>query len=247
MMQDIDSETLERLWGGAPVRVFVSHTHDHKVAAKEIKDRLGQYGVASFVAHEDIEPVREWEDEIESALFSMNLLVALLTEGFSVSKWTDQEVGVALGRGVPIIPIRMGKDPYGFIGRYQAIAGNLGNSGMADAIFDYALRNNSVKASAIDSYVKALKDSPNFDRSNLLAKKLSGIDALSPGQEEALVTVFNQNPQVNASFGFRGTRPAYHGEGLAHHLLRLTGNEYVYVSGEIVKASTLTLIDDSPL
>ena len=178
----------------------------------------------------------------------MNLLVALLTEGFSESKWTDQEVGVAFGRNVPIIPIRMGKDPYGFMGRYQAIAGNLGNSGIADAIFDYALRNNSVTALAIAAYVEALNDSPNFERSNLLAKKLPAIDALSLEQEEALVRVFNQNSQVNGSYGFSGTRAAHHGEGLAHHLLRLTGNEYVYISGgQIAKASTLDLIDHSLL
>jgi len=51
----------------------------------------------------------------------MDALLALLTPGSNESKWTDQEVGVAVGRRVPVIPIRIGIDPYGLIGKYQAV------------------------------------------------------------------------------------------------------------------------------
>ena len=52
----------------------------------------------------------------------MDAFVALLTEGFHDSLWTDQEVGFALSRGVPILAVRLGKDPYGFIGKFQALS-----------------------------------------------------------------------------------------------------------------------------
>src|SRR5690606_17271888 len=74
-----------------------------------------------FVAHNDIEPTREWQDEIESALSTMDAMVAVLVPGFPESKWTDQEVGVAIGRRVPIGPLKAGRDPYGLIGKYQAL------------------------------------------------------------------------------------------------------------------------------
>ena len=80
------------------------------------------FGISCFVAHSDIEPTRTWQKEIEKALFSMDVLIALMTEDFSDSNWTDQEIGVAIGRNVLILPIRMGADPYGFIGKYQAIS-----------------------------------------------------------------------------------------------------------------------------
>ena len=76
----------------------------------DMKNELANYGIASFVAHKDIEPMWEWELEIRRALFSMDFLIALLTEEFSNSNWTDQEIGVAYGRRIPIIPIRIGKD-----------------------------------------------------------------------------------------------------------------------------------------
>lgn len=81
------------------------------------------YGVSSFVAHDDIEPTSEWQAEIESALATCDGLLALLHPGFQESKWTDQEVGFALGRQLFIVPVRFGVDPYGFIGRFQAMDG----------------------------------------------------------------------------------------------------------------------------
>ena len=63
--------------------------------------------MSCFVAHVDIHPTKEWQDEIESALSSMDGFVALLTDKFHESDWTDQEVGFALARGVPIIAVRL--------------------------------------------------------------------------------------------------------------------------------------------
>jgi hypothetical protein len=53
----------------------------------------------------------------------MDALLALLTEKFHESNWTDQEIGAAIGRQKLIIPLRKGIDPYGFIGKYQGIKG----------------------------------------------------------------------------------------------------------------------------
>jgi hypothetical protein len=88
-----------------------------------LQQALLRYGISSFVAHNDIEPTREWQNEIIKALFTMDALVAILIPGFKESNWTDQEIGVAVGRDVLIIPIRKGLDPYGFIGKYQGLQG----------------------------------------------------------------------------------------------------------------------------
>ena len=45
------------------------------------------------------------EDEIEAALFSMDALVAVVTPGFVESKWADQEIGVAIGGSLLVIPV----------------------------------------------------------------------------------------------------------------------------------------------
>jgi TIR domain len=76
---------------------------------------MGSFGVDAFVAHDTIEPTRPWQDVIESALATCHALAALVTTDFKESNWCDQEVGFAVGRGILIISVRIGHDPYGFI------------------------------------------------------------------------------------------------------------------------------------
>jgi signal recognition particle subunit SEC65 len=111
------------LWKGtSDLRLFVSHISKDKIKATRLRDCLKQYGIQAFVAHEDIEPTREWQSEIERALFAMDAMVAMHTPGFSKSIWTQQEIGFALGRGVKTVSLRMGEDPTGFISKHQALS-----------------------------------------------------------------------------------------------------------------------------
>lgn len=112
-----------KFWYPDYFRLFLSHISAYKDKTALLSKELNKYAISSFVAHEDIEPTKEWQNEIELALNTMDALVALLTEGFNNSKWTDQEVGIALGRGILVVPIRLGVDPYGFIGKNQGMQG----------------------------------------------------------------------------------------------------------------------------
>jgi len=114
--------TSRRIWGRSGYRLFLSHKTEVKKNAAELKACLAPFGVSCFVAHEDIHPTKEWQREIENALISMDAFVALMTDKFHDSLWTDQEVGFAVGRGVPIIALKLGRDPYGFIGKFQALS-----------------------------------------------------------------------------------------------------------------------------
>ena len=116
-------ETGDDLWtpAGAP-RLFMSHLASRKEEVHGLSSMLKEFGFACFVAHDEIEPSREWRREIERALGSCDVLVAYVTPGFSASRWTDQEIGWALGRGLVAIPISVEREPpYGFIGSYQAV------------------------------------------------------------------------------------------------------------------------------
>lgn len=107
------------IWTADSLKLFVSHISANKDIAQNLKDSLVPYAISAFVAHSDIEPTLEWQAEIESALQTMDALTAVLTPNFHESKWTDQEIGFALGRGLYVIPLRVGLDPYGFIGKFQ--------------------------------------------------------------------------------------------------------------------------------
>jgi TIR domain len=126
----------DHIWDAGMFRLFISHVHTHKVAVGAIKRHLGVVGISGFVAHEDITPSLEWQAEIDLALRTAQAVLALLTEDFHESRWTDQEVGVAMARGVLVIPVDLGTTPYGFMGKYQALGGSLDRpEPLADEIF----------------------------------------------------------------------------------------------------------------
>jgi len=110
-----------RFWDPNHFRLFLSHLSSLKETVGRLQFSLRRFGISAFVAHMDIDPTKEWQDEIEAALFSMDALAAILMTGFRESNWTDQEVGVAIGRDVLIIPVMRGSTPHGFIGKYQGM------------------------------------------------------------------------------------------------------------------------------
>jgi hypothetical protein len=112
-------------WEGvASFHLFVSHISAHKDKAVRLRACLEPFGISAFVAHEDIHPTKEWEEEILRALRTMDAFLAMHTKGFSASTWTQQETGFAVCRGVKIISFRMGEDPTGFLARRQAMLRN---------------------------------------------------------------------------------------------------------------------------
>jgi hypothetical protein len=108
-------------WEPFHFKLFLSHLSSFKKTTALLQAALRGYGISAFVAHVDIEPTREWLDEIEAGLYTMDALAAILMPGFKESNWTDQEVGFAVGRGVLVIPIMRGLNPYGYISKYQGM------------------------------------------------------------------------------------------------------------------------------
>lgn len=108
-------------WRDGFLKVFISHLSSNRLRMSALKSNLANWGVSAFVAHEDIEASREWREEVEAGLETMEILIAVVEPGFKESDWCAQEVGYALGRRVDIIPLRAGLDPFGFFGKYQGI------------------------------------------------------------------------------------------------------------------------------
>lgn len=197
-------ETIEEpvFWSGGEARIFLSHLAVNKVETSMIRDGLKSYGMTAFVAHEDIEPAREWQTEIESALATMDGLVALLAPGFKESNWCDQEVGVAIGRKVPIINIKQGLDPYGFIGKYQALQGH-GKTPIqiAKEIFDLFLPLPGIGPKITTGLVNLLVLSTSFSESKKLIDLISQSQYLTSKHALVMKDAVNNNDQVSNSWG----------------------------------------------
>ena len=146
-----------RPFGNRTIFGCVSHLATFKKTAAALQSHLRKFGISAFVAHVDIEPTREWQDEIEAGLFSMDALAAILMPGFQESNWTDQEVGVAVGRGVLVVPIIRGLNPYGFIGKYQGLPAN-GKTvkEVAGTVFEILVSSSKTRGRLLNSLARSM-------------------------------------------------------------------------------------------
>lgn len=101
---------------------FVSYSHKDKELAGRIGRLLEKAGQTSFLAHDDIKPTEDWEEEIMRRLESCSALVAVITPNFVGSAYANQEVGFTMGRGKLVIPLRLDESELpGFVKSSQAI------------------------------------------------------------------------------------------------------------------------------
>ena len=162
-------------WKTGHFKLFISHLASFKETIGHLKAALEKFCISGFVAHEDIEPTMEWQEEIEKGLFTMDALCAVLMPGFKESNWTDQETGVAIGREVLVIPVRKKLDPYGFIGKYQGFQSTGKNvDQVAEGIFFIISKHPKTKDKIIACIVDLLLLSNNkmeaLERINALRK-----------------------------------------------------------------------------
>jgi hypothetical protein len=191
------SEQNLNIWKPNHYRMFISHVSTCMQLATEVQEALRKYRVSSFVAHVDIEPVQEWMEVIELALRSCHALTALITQDFHLSKWTDQEMGVAMGRGLPVIPVRLGADPYGFIGKYQAIQGQDRAGGqIADDLLRVMIKNKQTAPRIATVLSEALLHSQSYKDSISVIDMLDEVQYADPGIVKNIQTAVTDNDQV---------------------------------------------------
>jgi len=193
---------VHHIWDPGRFRLFLSHVAAHKIAVSAVKDEFARLGVSAFVAHEDIEPSAEWQLEIELALRSMNALAALLTPDFHQSKWTDQELGFGLGRGILVVPVRLGVDPYGFIGKQQALSAGLDRPcELASGLVDILLKHGTTGATMREALLVALENSSSFATSKAVTTRLEQVEEWLPAQIHRMSAACKANVQVAEAYG----------------------------------------------
>jgi hypothetical protein len=189
-------------WRKGMFRVFVSHLSAHKTFATELQQALLLFGITGFVAHKDIEPTLEWQIQIETALATSDALVALLHEKFHASNWTDQEIGFAMGHGIPVFSVRFGQDPYGFIGRFQAFNGN-GKSPLelASELFDAFRKNKQTQRRISGVLIGLFEESGSFAEAKTRIGYLEELEIWESSFSTRIRSAVQNNSQISGSWG----------------------------------------------
>ncbi len=189
-------------WQEGTLKVFLSHLSSERKQAADLQKALGKYGMSCFVAHNDIHPTREWQTEIEIALATCELLVALIHPEFINSQWCDQEIGYALGRGIPVFTVRCGADPHGFVSRFQSFNGKGKQQiQIAQELFDAAIRHKELQTKMADVLIELFVNSGSFAAAKARVENLEKITVWDPSYSKRLTKAVEDNSQIKGSWG----------------------------------------------
>ncbi len=186
-----------------PIRVFLSYSSKDKEYAGQLKAELEERGLEAFLAHEDIEPTKEWEGVILENLKACDVFIPLLSVNFKESEWTDQETGVAVSEGKVIIPLKINVDPYGFIGKIQALKSSASIQDSCEKIFNI-LRKSPLFDRLRDTIIEIFVKSTSFEKAGENAESLKNIEPFSEDQINRIIKGFLENGQI--CYGFISSR-----------------------------------------
>lgn len=158
-----------------PLDIFLSHSSEDKVVAREIADKMEENkGINVFVAHKDLEPGVIWKKELSDRIFRCDVFMALLTKNFHLAEWTEQEVGIAHAFRKYIIPIRFDNTlPMGFIVDHQArkISLPLEDSDIKE-LMDMIVVFSKEEQKRIDGLIQQLSGALHYHEANKFAIEL---------------------------------------------------------------------------
>lgn len=188
-------------WPAGHLRVFLSHAADYRAEAGNIASVLLDFGVQAFVAHDHIEPTREWENEIRIALSTCDAIGCLLTPAFPTSEWTNQEVGFAIGLGKLAIPVQLGCVPYGFMARYQGYQARQATpSDVALAIVKVLANHEITRLKMASALVHSFENSESFAMAKARVNRLELISTWSEDLIARVERAAVNNSQIAEAF-----------------------------------------------
>ncbi|MEA3009922.1 MAG: hypothetical protein QOJ91_1614 [Sphingomonadales bacterium] len=227
----VNPDTLD-FWKPGLARVFVSHRDDYKAEARELGEALEEYGISCFIAHDTIRPLAEWRDQIMKGLETMEAMIVFLTDDLQESHWCQQEVGFALGKGTPIVPLKLGsKDPPGFISHLQALRGSMTNPfAAAKGLFPIIGAGLGRQERLNEMLVTSFCESPSYtDAKSRFDRMAASVKVLAESQLQQIIDAFAKNSQL---YGAGHLTSKY--QRLRRYLEEVTGRE-IEIDRRVIK------------
>jgi hypothetical protein len=185
------------------LKLFLSYHHKDRKTAGCVKDHLTALGVEVFLAHEDLEPPTEWQKEILRRLRQCDVFIPLLTKSYHASLWTDQETGIALASKKFVLPLKFGTDPYGFIGKLQALKARKELSETCLKLVHLLASNSAFRQRFQDGAIDSFLKSSSFEESGRIAAGLPKLEPFSLAQLRRLVRGAATNSQICGGWAAR--------------------------------------------
>jgi hypothetical protein len=188
-MKDINMPILTK-------RAFISYSTEDKHVGAKIKQILSNFGIESFMAHDDINISEEWKVRILEELKRDDIFIPVLSDNFKNSNWCSQEAGIACFRDILIIPLSLDRvKPYGFMSHRQGKQINESNIPL-----NYLLEpivNNFPELNIISKLIDKLELSNSYRNAEFnMANLIPYLDKLSQEEANRIVDISIANNQI---------------------------------------------------
>jgi hypothetical protein len=87
------------------VGIFLSHSSKDAASVVTIRDQAEAVGVEVYLFSDDLHPGDNTAQKLQEAMQQCQAVVVLLTSNSAESAYVQQEIGLAEGLGLPIIPL----------------------------------------------------------------------------------------------------------------------------------------------
>ena len=187
------------------IETFLSHSNKDKKIARIFADNLSVYGFKVFVAHDDIQLGEQWEETLKESIKNCELFLVLLSENFHPSRFTDQEIGIAIAFNKQIFPIRIDETkPYGFMSKFQAkkISIKIDHSQiklLAQRLSSFT----NERINVIDRIIDQLCHAESFNSANTISEILFEYTNFTHNQVNKIAQAFVSNSQVRGGWTAR--------------------------------------------
>lgn len=182
------------------IQLFISHKKEIRPLASELKRHLHNFGIDSFVAHEDIGDNELWRVSLSKELSNSDGLIALVSDGYEDCAWCQQEIGwVSASKKLTMgVKFREPVPQLGFLGEQQLIKFSDWDD-LARRIKDIVASDERTKKKWRKSLLEDLSISYSWDRVRQLWKIISSFNSLDKIETEILVAALKNNEYVRTS------------------------------------------------
>lgn len=187
-------------------QIFISFHSSDKEIAGQIAAGIQRSGLEVFLAHRDIQPGTKWRSELSNRLDSATHMICIIGANYSQSPICCQEIGWALARKLPLVPLSLSEDvqpqKMGLIEQFQFhfFENNLALS--ASVLIKSLVSSTPNPASLVDRLVEAFASTKSFETAKARWLVLEQIESVSFENRSRIANALLANPQISeANFG----------------------------------------------
>ena len=208
------------------MQVFLSYREDEegKEYASVLREELAILGINAIMASRLIRPGAVWAQTILGHLEASSALLCIASRGYTDSAWCQQEIGCAIGRGIPALWVCYDSKErsVGFLMDKQdlTVPDPSSQADTARAIGTWLATQEKTREDARATFIRALASSSTYRQTRDIVHVLATLDSLTDDEWQQIDKAAATNRQVREAHPYSDRNNAMSGISVTDWLRR---------------------------